>query len=235
MSRILTALSVSLSAVSIVAPARATASMPVAGAIEAVPPSEPAAGRAAAGRESGPPTLLGKKATIGGYGSLDVAYTRMFGQDGALVGVQGALLLDHRIHLGLAGYGWTNPQTGPDDIFGNTRRFQTGYLGGTFRYSFLQNSPVYLTVGALIGGGGVVLAPDRHDDRDDDRNDIDREDVDVFAVFQPDVAVHANVTRWLRLGLTAGYRFTAGVDRFGFDEDDVNGLVAGGHLQFGRF
>jgi hypothetical protein len=158
----------------------------------------------------------------------------MFGRDGALIGAQGALLLDHRLSLGAGGYLWTNPQSGPDDYFGGSRRYQTGYLGGTVRYSFLQSSPVYVTVGALIGGGAVVLAPDDEDDYED-HEDVDREDVDVFAVFQPDIAVQANLTRWMRVGVTGGYRLTAGVDRFGFDESDVNGVVLGGHLQFGRF
>jgi hypothetical protein len=39
----------------------------------------------------------------------------------------------------------------------------------------------------------------------------------------------------MRLGLTAGYRFTSGVDKHGYDESDVNGVVVGGQLQFGAF
>jgi hypothetical protein len=184
-----------------------------------------------AGYEQSPPTLFGKKTAIGGYGSLDVAYTRMFGKDGAVVGLQGALLFNHRLSLGLGIYGWTNPQQGPDNDFGEPRSYETAYGGGTVRYSLLPNSPVYVSVGGLIGGGGVVLA---RDDEDDD-DDIRREDVDAFAVFQPDVTVHANLTRWMRVGVMAGYRFTAGVESFDFDESDVNGVVLGGQVQLGRF
>lgn len=53
--------------------------------------------------------------------------------------------------------------------------------------------------------------------------------------MQPDVTLHANLTPWLRLGLTAGYRFTSDVDRFGYDESDVNGFIVGGQVQVGRF
>jgi len=49
------------------------------------------------------------------------------------------------------------------------------------------------------------------------------------------VTLHANLTPWLRLGLTAGYRFTRGVDRHGYDESDVDGFLVGGQVQFGRF
>lgn len=231
MSRILTSLSLLLIGTGFSAPLFASPTAPVAGAINAPETYARPAPEAGSGRETSPPTLFGKKVAIGGYGSLDVAYTRMFGEDGALLGVQGALLLDHRLHLGVAGYGWTNPQAGPDDLFGDSRRFQTGYLGGVVRYSLLRNSPIFLTLGALIGGGAVVLAPE--EERED--NEVEREDVDVFAVLQPEVAVHANLTRWMRVGLTGGYRLTAGVDKFGFDNSDVNGVVAGAQLQFGHF
>ena len=75
------------------------------------------------------------------------------------------------------------------------------------------------------------MVPDEQDDFDLDRE----EDADVFAVVQPDITLHANLTPWLRLGLTAGYRFTSGVDRHGYEESDLNGLLVGGHVQFGRF
>jgi hypothetical protein len=183
-----------------------------------------------AAEDDRPPLLFGKSLEIGGYGSVDVAYSRMFGEDGALVGLQGALLLDHRLSLGIAGYGWTNPQEAPADALGNAQRFETGYAGATIRYSlYTDDLPVYLTIGALVGGGAVALVNDDDDDFDENQAE------DVFAVLQPDVTLHANLTPWLRLGLTAGYRFTSGVDRNGYDESDVNGLLIGGQVQFGRF
>lgn len=184
-------------------------------------------------RDDGPPLLFDEKVPIGAYGGLDVAYSRMFGQDGAVVGVQGALVLDHRLSLGLAGYGWTNSQTAPDDAAGRGQTFETGYGGATIRYSlFLPGAPVYLTFGTLIGGGAIVLGPEHQDDFDFDDSDTSE---DVFALVQPDVTLHANLTHWMRFGLTAGYRLTTGVDRMGFEEEDLNGLVLGGQLQFGRF
>ena len=43
------------------------------------------------------------------------------------------------------------------------------------------------------------------------------------------------MTRWLRLSLTAGYRFATGVDSFHFQADDVGGAVVGGNIQAGWF
>jgi hypothetical protein len=186
------------------------------------------------GHDRQPPLLFGKSLEVGGYASVDVLYARMFGQDGALVGLQGALLLDHRLSLGLAGYGWTNSQRGPNDAFGNEQRFETGYGGATIRYSiYLDRLPVYFTVGALIGGGAVALTPR---DEDGEYNfDDDNANNDVFAVVQPDLTLHANLTPWLRIGATAGYRFTSGVDHYGYDKQDVDGFMVGGQVQFGRF
>lgn len=184
----------------------------------------------------GPPLLLGDSLEVGGYGSVDVAYSRMFGKDGALVGLQGALLLGHRLSLGIAGYGWTNSESAPPDAVGNPQRFETGYGGATLRYSlYMDDFPVYLTVGALFGGGAIALV-DADDDDDDRFEDFDdNNDSDVFGVIQPDVSLHANLTRWLRLGVTGGYRFTSGVGRHGFREDDIDGFFVGGQVQFGRF
>jgi hypothetical protein len=183
--------------------------------------------------DQGPPLLFGKSLDVGGYGGLDVAYTRMFGRDGVMVGGQGAVLIDHRLAIGLAGYGWSNPLDGPTSPTGDAQRFETGYGGFTAHYSFyFDQLPVYFTLGALVGAGAIDLT-------DEDHSDVggfqDRPGEDVFAIVQPDVAVHANLTRWMRVGLTASYRLTSGVDHLGFKESDVNGVMVGGQIQFGSF
>jgi hypothetical protein len=186
-------------------------------------------------RDDGPPLLFGGNVEIGGYGGLTSSYARMFGRDGALVGIEGALLIDHRLSLGAAWYGWANPLTGPDTLNGDSQHFQTGYGGATVHYSFFfDRSPVYLTVGALVGGGAIALERD-HDSGVGDVSDGDRNSHDLFAIVQPDVALNANLTHWMRVGVTAGYRFASGANRLGFDNGDLSGFMVGGQLQFGRF
>ncbi|MEO8177790.1 MAG: hypothetical protein ABI895_03055 [Deltaproteobacteria bacterium] len=184
--------------------------------------------------DDGPPLLLGKSLDVGGYGGLDVAYSRMFGRDGVVVGGRGAILINHRLALGIAGYGWSNPLDGPNAANGDAQSFETGYGGFTAHYSFyFDQLPVYFTVGALIGAGAIDLTDQKHSEGFDGFEDKAGED--VFAVVQPDVAVHANLTRWMRVGLTAGYRLASGVNRLGFDNSDVNGVMVGGQIQFGSF
>ena len=54
-------------------------------------------------------------------------------------------------------------------------------------------------------------------------------------MIQPEATAHLNLTRWMRLGVTLGYRQALAVDKFDGDNDSLSGLVAGGHVQFGVF
>lgn len=233
--------SLSVPALAAEAPVSANASASVNGAASANTASantasadEAASKTEEAGEDEGPPLLFGKSLDVGGYGGLDMAYSRMFGRDGVVAGAQGAVLINHRLALGLAGYGWSNPQEGPPAPNGDTRRFETGYGGFTAHYSvYFDQLPIYFTVGALVGAGAIDLTDENHDNGFDGFDD--RPSEDVFAVFQPDLSVHANLTKWMRVGLTAGYRLTSGVDHLGFKESDVNGLMLGGQIQFGAF
>ena len=178
---------------------------------------------------TGPPTVLARDFALGAYGGLSVAYTRIDGKNGALVGGEGALLFDHRLSVGVAGHGWVNEsETVPGDD-GIDRRMQLGYGGVVLRYAFLTDHLVYASAGALVGGGAVAMVPTIVG-----RNDaMNRDDVDPFFVFEPQLSAHSNLTRWMRVGLHAGYRFVGGVSDFGYDNGSISGPVFGGSLQFG--
>jgi hypothetical protein len=203
------------------------------------------AGSAASARDSydGPPTLLGRgrKVKVGAYGGLGAAYTRFMDRDSALMSVEAALLLDHRLSLGAAGYGFTRTPSGPDAVDGTPQEFGAGYGGFVARYSLIGNLPVYGSFGLLLGAGAVNLHRDYGWD-EDEWNDEWEHDLqpdygrfDAFLVVQPELTLHANLTRWLRAGAMVGYRATGGVGRFGLQEADLNGIVTGANLQFGWF
>jgi hypothetical protein len=195
----------------------------------------------------GPPLLLGggKSFKLGGYGSLGGAYTRLMGRDSGLVSLEAAFLLDHRLSLGVVGYGFTRTPSGPHAIDGTPQQFGAGYGGMALRYSVFSGLHVYGTFGLVLGAGAVALHRDNGwDDEDDwgddwdggnDVHDMRSVRVDPFLFVQPEVALNTNVTRWLRFGATVGYRFTGGVGRFGLEEADLNGIVAGGNVQLGWF
>jgi len=177
-----------------------------------------------------PPTLFsGRSAKVGGYGALAVHYARINGDDGVLTGIEGALLLDHRLAIGFAGYGWGNQQRISSSRFIDQRYLHFGYGGLLVRYHFyIPNSPVYFSAATLVGGGAVGLTNTWN-------GDLYRENTDAFFVFEPQLGVHVNFTRWMRMGVDAGYRVTSGISKFGFSESDFNGISLGGNLGFGWF
>jgi hypothetical protein len=192
----------------------------------------------------GPPLLLGgRKLKIGAYAGLGGAYTRLMGRDSGLMSLEGALLLNHRFSIGLAAYGFTRTPCGPDAFDGTRQQFGAGYGGLALRYSVFSGLPVYGTFGLVLGAGAVNLhRDDGWDDESDWDDGFDHHDrdwdagrFDAFLFAQPEIALNTNVTRWLRLGATLGYRFTGGVNRFHLGESDLNGIVAGGHIQVGWF
>lgn len=197
---------------------------------EGVPP-EAATARA---EYDGPPTLVrgSRRPKLGGYAGIGGAYTHMLGRDGGLMSLEAGLLLDHRFSVGLAGYGFTRTPSGPPDADGTPRQFATGYGGVAVRYSIVNDLPVYATLGFVAGGGAVALDQGIGDDqRSADRSH--HGSADPFFVFQPELAVQSNVTRWFRVGVTGGYRFAAGVNQYGLRDSDLSGPVVGGNLQFG--
>jgi hypothetical protein len=54
-------------------------------------------------------------------------------------------------------------------------------------------------------------------------------------MFEPLLGVHVNFTRWMRMGVDAGYRLTSGIGKFGFTGSDFNGVSLGGNIGFGWF
>ncbi|HEY6080389.1 MAG TPA: hypothetical protein VIW29_16355 [Polyangiaceae bacterium] len=216
------------------APAAAAAS-----SAKAAAPGNPAAGPARDNYD-GPPLLLGKpgRGKVGGYGSIGAGYTTFMGKQSGLMSMEGAVLIHHRLSLGFAGYGFSRTPCGCRTADGALQEIGAGYGGFVGRYSLLTHLPVYLSVGVLLGGGATNLHPrDTEESHEDDWNndEWDEGEVDSFVVVQPEATLHLNVTRWFRVGASAGYRFTGGVSRFLLDESDLNGPVVGGSLQFGWF
>jgi len=177
-----------------------------------------------------PVTLFGRgKVAFGGYGALGVRYARLNDFDTALVGAEGAFLLDHRLAIGIAGYGASNERRLSAGYGFERPYMHFGYGGLLLRYHvFIPQSPVAISVATLVGGGAVGLTDNWEDD-------VHRDNADLFFIFEPQLGAHINVTRWMRVGVDAGYRFVSGIGRFGFSESDFRGASVGGSVGFGWF
>ncbi|MBN2192933.1 MAG: hypothetical protein JW751_08955 [Polyangiaceae bacterium] len=181
------------------------------------------------------PSLLGRSGPIafGGYAGVDLRYARIGGEDGLLVGGEAALLLDHRFAIGGAGYGLANLIRGPETEYGEHTYVGFGYGGVLLKSNFVWESPVYFSVGLLVGAGGLGFAVQTEDFEFEPMEEGGS--ATAFFVIEPSFGVYANLTRWLRLGVNASYRATRGIEVEGYRDGDFSGLSAGGQLAFGWF
>lgn len=203
-------------------------------------PHEPSAPPASVGtaskpapKDEGPATLLNKGLKVSGYGGVSVFGSRTAGQNVVYVGGEAAVLLDHRFAMGIAGYGLLSHVTGPNEYLGEPQRLSFGYGGFLLRYSFLSQYPYYVTVGTLVGAGGVAYTPEWTGDWSGHRHI----DADPLFVVEPSIGAHLNMTRWMRFGVQVSYRLVAGASEASGVERpsdrDLSGFAYGGHLQFG--
>lgn len=188
----------------------------------------------------GPATLIdgdGEKMHVGGYGGLSVLGTSIYKSGGLLVGGEGAILLDHRLAIGLAGFGLASEVKGPDLTNGEASILGFGYGGAVFRYHLVsKRSPVTASLGTLIGAGGLTLIEKSTNDEFDPEYDYSEDaEANAFFVAEPSVQANLHLTRWMRLGVSGGYRFVRGPTLRGVSDEDLEGVTAGGHLQFGWF
>lgn len=162
-----------------------------------------------------PATLLDRLPTFGAYAGLGFRYANLVREDGLLAGLEAALLLDHRLALGVAAYGWSAERANDRVTF--------GYAGVILRYHFLFDSPFSFSIAALGAAGGVQRRLEARTRSIDDG---------VF-VFEPQLGGHLTVAPFLRLGVDFGYRVVAGVDAF--EPSDLRGFLGGVHAQLGWF
>ena len=189
-------------------------------------------------REDSPPaTLFNSAHVVGGFGGVDVRYTRLCGSDALWVGGTGGVIIDHALTLGLSGGSnvtFLDPRLDPNQIgTGAAQRLRRPNLnisyGGLFiRYHFFSRGVVNVSIGLLAGAGGMSIS---------ERADSDGKFVASEAVFvlEPDIGVYLNLTSWMRMGVHGTYRQVAGVSMLGLSNSDFSSLSGGLALQFGKF
>lgn len=109
---------------------------------------------------------------------------------------------------------------------GDIDRVEIGHGGFWLGYTLRPDKLLHVYTDARIGWGAVNI-----DDRINSFSDLDK----IF-VFTPEIGVELNLTRWFRVGATAGYRMVNGVNEArGFTDEDFSGGVATLHFRFGWF
>lgn len=190
-------------------------------------------------KEEKPPTLLDFSSdyAFGGMGGIGVMYTRIGGKNSALVCGEGAVIIDHALTLGGGGCGVTRLLRAQDyaSSYDADDRLTFGYGGAIIRYHFRTRKLVNVSVGAMVGAGGVVTGSYTPKNNSDFDKNFKSERHDAVFIVEPQVGAHVNITRWLRVGAVAGYRLVSGVDTQGLSESDIAGPTVGGQIQAGWF
>lgn len=180
-------------------------------------------------------TLFGSDVSHGGYGAITFGFSQINDEDAWLVGGRGAWIINHSFALGIAGYGFANDIYLDEVIDGNDNLSLVGGYGGLlFEPIFFSREAVHFTVPILVGAGGISEAPEYYWQQDhywDDRV----LDTDAYFVIEPGLEVEVNLTRFMRFGAGAAYRYTSEIDLPHTDADVLDGFSGYFSLKFGKF
>ncbi len=168
---------------------------------------------------------------MGGYGGPSVRVGQFNDQTGLLVGGAGGWLIDHRLTVGLAGYGLATIVE-PNVPGRDSMRMDLGYGGGYIDYQFMPDNVVHPGVHVLVGAGGMNYGrrATHHE-----AGSTSYESTDAFFVVEPGVSAEVNLLRNLRLSVDASYRFVNGIDDPASSDEDLSGPSAGLTLKIGSF
>lgn len=175
-------------------------------------------------------TLLDGPVTHGGYGGPSVRLTQLDGDTELLVGGRGGWIVNHRFVLGGAGYGLATTHYLDGPVDGRRQRLEGGYGGLLIEYFVRPEDVVHVSVGTIIGAGGLaVLEGSRHDRVQDALDET------AFFVAEPMFGVALNVTPFAQLAFEGSYRFISGSTLSGLSDMDLSGPSGALLLRFGSF
>ena len=166
-------------------------------------------------------------------------YTRLAHENAVQVCGEGAVIIDHALTLGGGGCGITTMvdayknNYGPEPHYPNDR-LTFGYGGAIIRYHLFSHSPINLGVGALIGAGGLLIGV-YNENADAGSDNFTHKRSEAVFVFEPQIGGYANLWRWLRVGVTGGYRIVSSVNMQGLSAGDFSAPTLGGVIQAGWF
>lgn len=178
-------------------------------------------------------TLFGENVDNGGYGALMFNYSKINDEGAFLFGMRGGWLIDHKLTIGLAGYGfvsdmqWDNMNDEPDHFLAG------GYGGFLVEPVLFPLKPVHLAFPILIGGGGMAMVQNHNPD--EYYNDWWVDYAGAFFVFEPGVELELNLVKSMRVGFAVTYRITQDLKMGDIDENALNGFNFGLTLKFGEF
>lgn len=174
-------------------------------------------------------TLFSRSKLTGGWGAVEFSGSKVGGYTG--YGAGGSLgMVFNNLSLGFYGTG---------DVYDGFKRESKNYAftlghGGLFLgYAYPTKRALHLMGSVKVGAGAVGLAR-RYKDWELEFDEDDFKDA-VFVVV-PEVGLELNLTHWMRMTATAGYRFVDGFEGITeLNKTDLNAPVFGLNFKFGWF
>lgn len=187
-------------------------------------------------------TIFSNRGNNGGFGAMSLGYSEIDGSDAFVGGIRGGFIFDHKLAIGLGGYGFVNNLDNKTYHGWNEDLYLAGGYGGIFIEPIVGGTkPVHVSFPILLGIGGVSLGEDSWDNWDWEDDYYDRTyDSDVIFVFQPGIELEFNVARFFRMAASVSYRFTSDVEleytnAQTIDKDALRGLNYAMVFKFGKF
>ncbi len=156
-----------------------------------------------------------------GYGAPILSVTRLAGSTGLLLGARGGAILRRRFVLGAAGFSLLNDVAMPASaqLGAGSHNISFGSGGFWFAYILSPDWVVHPTFGVLLGGGSVGYQVTERA-----AGTPATYTSSSFFLAQPEIEADVNVTRFMRIGVGAYYRFVVGVK---LEDKLTNGDVGG--------
>jgi hypothetical protein len=181
-------------------------------------------------------TIFAGDNSVGFYGGFSLGYTQIDGKSALISGGRGAVILNHSLALGFAGYGFVNGLEDFDSYNYDAPEYSlAGGYGGLLIEPIAGGlKPVHFSFPVVIGIGGVALVENYGWDYWDYHYPESTEH-DIFFVFEPGVELEFNVARFFRTAAAVTYRFTSDVELSGMNQDVLKGLNFKLAFKFGKF
>jgi len=173
-------------------------------------------------------TLINGDIESGGFGGPVLKVTNINGENAVMVGGRGGWIINHSFVLGGAGYGLVTDVKARvgESIHQYT---EMGYGGLEIEYIASSNDLLHLSMGLLVGGGGIGY---KHEDNE---NFDSSHKKNSFFVLEPSVYANLNVTHSFRIAAGVSYRYVSGLNSVVSTNADLSGPSANLIFKFGTF
>ena len=180
-------------------------------------------------------TLTGPEHNMGFYIGFHSEYSQIAGYDAFGAGGSIAMIANHGLAIGFSGKGFFSEPYERIPGSNTSYSYTGGYGGFLIEPIIFPKFPVHVSFPILIGAGGIAKSILTNYNYPYDYTEVYVEDAEAFLIAEPGMEIEFNVTRWLRFGLGASYRFTTNLEPTVFDSNPMDGFTGGFSMKFGKF